>query len=93
MTLQPNPLFKRDAAKARLLLTFRYTYGGFQHEASCLGGVSMVIGVFLLLAALVPANVSVVKDIIYGSIFVVYGIYRLNQYRVARKQIQTANGK
>lgn len=57
------------------------------------GSVSMVIGIFLLVAALVPANVPVVTDIAYGSIFVAYGIYRLNQYRVARKRIQTVNGK
>ena len=50
------------------------------------GILGTTIGAFLLLAALVLANVSVGTNLIYGGLFVGYGIYRLNQYRETRKQ-------
>lgn len=49
------------------------------------GILSLAIGAFLLFAALFLANVSVETNLIYGTIFVGYGVYRLNQYREARK--------
>jgi len=54
------------------------------------GVIGISIGVFLLLAALVLANVSVGENLIYGGIFVAYGSYRLNQY-FKEKQQQATN--
>jgi len=54
------------------------------------GLLGISIGVFLLLAALVLANVSVGENLIYGGIFVAYGSYRLNQY-FKEKQQQATN--
>jgi hypothetical protein len=54
------------------------------------GVLGISIGVFLLLAALVLANVSVGENLIYGGIFVAYGSYRLNQY-FKEKQQQATN--
>jgi hypothetical protein len=50
------------------------------------GILGTTIGAFLLLAAFVLADVSVVTNLIYGGLFVGYGIYRLNQYRETCKQ-------
>ena len=54
------------------------------------GVVSISIGLYLFLAALVLANVSVGTNLIYGGIFVAYGSYRLKQY-FKEKQQQAAN--
>ena len=54
------------------------------------GVLGISIGVFLLLAAIVLANVSVGTNLIYGGIFVAYGVYRLNQY-FKEKQQQATN--
>jgi len=56
------------------------------------GALSMTLGAFFLLTALFLANMPVGTNLIYGGIFVVYGIYRLNKYRRARSQNAYENG-
>lgn len=55
------------------------------------GSLSAVIGVFLLISSLVLANVTIGTNLIYGGIFVAYGIYRINQYREFCKQNSKEN--
>ena len=50
------------------------------------GILSLLIGTFLLVGALVLAHVSVGTNLIYGGIFIAYGVYRLNQHSNAKKQ-------
>jgi hypothetical protein len=53
------------------------------------GILGISIGAFLLLAALVLANVSVETNLIYGGLFVAYGSYRLKQYFTEKRQQAT----
>ena len=53
------------------------------------GLLGISIGVFLLLAALVLANVSVETNLICGGLFVAYGSYRLKQYFTEKQQQAT----
>ena len=53
------------------------------------GVLSISIGVFLLLAAVVLAKVSVGTNLIYSGIFVAYGSYRLKQYFKEKQQQPT----
>lgn len=44
------------------------------------GILGLSIGVFLLFAALALTDVTVITNIVYGGLFVGYGVYRLHRY-------------
>lgn len=48
------------------------------------GSLSTAIGLFLVLATIMLANTNVMMNLLYGGIFIAFGLYRLNQYREVR---------
>lgn len=48
------------------------------------GILSLTLGLFLLLAALLLVKDMAGRDLVYGALFVAYGIYRLYKYSVER---------
>lgn len=48
------------------------------------GLLSTLIGIFFLASALFLNKVSVTNTLIYGALFVAYGIYRLKQHYEAK---------
>jgi hypothetical protein len=49
------------------------------------GVLGLLIGGFLLFSALVVSKASDLRPIIYGAIFVGFGIYHINKYLEAKK--------